>query len=84
MGGPRDAHIKRGKPDKHHMISLMWNPIKKIKTQMNLFTKQKQTYRSLKQTYCYQRGNVGDRDKSSAWNEHTHYYKIDNQGGTTV
>ena len=51
---------------------------------MNLFTKQKQTYRSLKQTYCYQRGNVGDRDKSSAWNEHTHYYKIDNQGGTTV
>ena len=40
--------------------------------QMNLFTKQKQTYRYQKQTYGYQRGNVGGRDKSGACDEHTH------------
>ena len=31
--------------------------------QMNLLTKQKQTYRHRKQTYGYQRGKVGRRDK---------------------
>ena len=43
---------------------------------MNLFTKQKQTYRYQKQTYGYQRGNMVGRDKSRAWDEHTHthYY----------
>ena len=53
---------------------------------MNLFTKQKQTYRCLKRTYGYQRGNVVGRDKSEAWDEHTHttIYKIDNQQGHTV
>ena len=30
---------------------------------MNLFTKQKQTYRYQKQTYGYQTGKVGGRDK---------------------
>ena len=36
-----------------------------------------------KQTYDYQRVNVGDRDKSGAWDEHTYttIYKIDNQQG---
>ena len=34
---------------------------------MNLFTKQKQTYRYRKQTYSYQRENVGRKDKSGAW-----------------
>ena len=34
---------------------------------MNLFTKQKQTYRYLKQTHGFQRGNVGERDKSGIW-----------------
>ena len=38
-------------------IAYMWN-LKKI-IQMNLFTKQKQTYRHRKQTYGYQRGKVG-------------------------
>ena len=33
---------------------------------MNLFIKKKQTYRSQKQTYGYQRGNVGGRVKSGA------------------
>ena len=54
---------------------------------MNLFTKQKQTYRYRKQTYGYQRGNGGwGRDKSGAWDEHTHttIYMIDIQQGSTV
>ena len=37
---------------------------------MNIFIKQKQTYRYQKQT-C-QRGNKEDRGKSGAWDEHTH------------
>ena len=53
---------------------------------MNLFTKQKQTYRYRKQTYGYQRGNVEGKDKSGAWDEHTHttINKIDNQKGPTI
>ena len=35
--------------------------------QMNLFIKQKQTHRHRKQTYGYQRGNVGRRDKLGVW-----------------
>ena len=38
-------------------ITYMWN-LKKKKIQMNLFTKQKQTYSLRKQTYGYQRGKV--------------------------
>ena len=53
---------------------------------MNLFIKQKQTYRYPKQTYGYQRGNGSWGDDSGAWDEHTHtiIYKIDNQQGPTV
>ena len=40
----------------------MWNLKKMI--QMKLFTKQKQTHSHRKQTYGYQRGKVGERDKS--------------------
>ena len=43
-----------------------------LKIQMNLFTKQKQTYRYWEPTYGHQRGKVGRRDKSGAWDEHTH------------
>ena len=45
---------------------------------MNLFTKQKQTFR-------YE-GEKGVRYKSKAWDEHAHItlYKIDNQQGPTV
>ena len=41
--------------------------------QMNIFTKQKHTYRYRKQTYGYQRVNVvgGRVDKSGTWDEHT-------------
>ena len=35
-------------------------------TQMNLFTKQKETHSLQKRTDAYQRGNVGERDKSGA------------------
>ena len=53
---------------------------------MNLFTKHKETYIYKKQTYGYPRGNVGERDKSGAWDEYTHtiLYKIDNQQGSAV
>ena len=37
---------------------------------MNLFTKQKQTYRVQRQTYCYQRGNV----EEPGINKHTLLY----------
>ena len=49
----------------------MWNLIFKM-IQMKLFTKQKQTYRHRKQTCSYERGNLVGRDKSGAWDEHTH------------
>ena len=34
---------------------------------MNLFTKQKKTHRFQKQSYGYQKGNMGRRDKLGAW-----------------
>ena len=51
---------------------------------MDFFTKEKQICRYQKQTYDYQKGNVGVvvvRDKSGAWDEHmqTTIYKTDNQ-----
>ena len=42
-------------------IADMWNPKKMI--QINLFIKEKQTRRLREQTYDYQRGKVGGRDK---------------------
>ena len=44
-------------------ITYMWNL--KI-TQMNLYTKQKQTHRHRKQTYGYER-EEGGRDKLRVW-----------------
>ena len=35
--------------------------------QMNQFTKQKHTHRLQKQTYSYQKGNVGGRDRLAVW-----------------
>ena len=40
-------------------ILLVWNLIFKKNTEMNLFTKQKQTHRFQKQIYGAQRGNEG-------------------------
>ena len=47
---------------------------------MNLFTKQKQTYRHRKQTYGYRGGKGWGRDKLGGWDSHlyTTMYKIDN------
>ena len=45
-------------------MTCMWN---KIMIQMNLFTKQKQTHRHRKQTYSYQRGKAGMRNKLGIW-----------------
>ena len=49
-----------------------------IKTALNLFTKQKQTYRYQKQTYGYQRGNVGGEggmNQEIGMNTHTLYIR---------
>ena len=46
------SKVSQTEKDKYHMISRKM-------TQMNLFTKQKQTPRLQKQTYGYQRGKVG-------------------------
>ena len=48
-------------------------------TQINLFTKQKQTHRHRKQIYGYQRGS-GWMDKIGVWDLsiYTPVYKIDN------
>ena len=42
-------------------------------------TKQKQTHRHRKQTYCYQRRKGGGRDKLGVWDQHVHttIYKVD-------
>ena len=48
------SEVSQTEKDKYYMISLICG-IYKI-TQMNLFTKQKQTHRHRKQTYGYQRG----------------------------
>ena len=58
--------IDRGM-NKEDVVSYMWNLKKKKMIQMNLFTKQKQTHRHRKQTYGYQRGKVGGRDKFGDW-----------------
>ena len=52
MDGLRDYHTKQARQRQMHDIAYIWNP-KMI--QMNLFPKQKETYRHGKQTYFYQR-----------------------------
>ena len=48
--------------------------------------KEKHTQRFWNQTYGYQRGNVGGREKLRVWRRHipTTIYKIDNQQGPPV
>ena len=55
--------------DHPELIFLHWKNqlgTKKI-TQMNLFTKQKQTHRHTEQTYNYQKGKGRRTDKLGAW-----------------
>lgn len=50
---------------------------------MNLFQKQKQTYRYGKQAYGYQRENMGEGiNQELEMNTHTTTYKIDTQQGS--
>ena len=66
-----------------HGITYIWN----INKDTNLFTKQKEIHKNTKQTYGYQRGQVGrGRDKLEVWDEqkHTTVYKIYNQQGPIV
>ena len=53
---------------------------------MNLFIKQKQTYRHRKQTYGYQRGKAEGRDKLGVWDQEiqTIIYTINEQQGPTL
>ena len=57
--------IIKSEKDKYHMVSLTVQS-KKV-TEMNLFTKQKQTHRHRKQTYGYQRGKGQGKDKLGVW-----------------
>ena len=54
--------------------------------QKNLFTEQKCTQRFQNETYGYQRGNAGGRDKlrSCDWHKHTTIYGMDEQQGSTI
>ena len=77
------SEISQTEKDKCYMISQVKS---KKMIQMNLFLKQKETHRLQKQTYSYQRGKVGKRDKLGVWDSHIHstIYEIDNQQGPTV
>ena len=59
------SEVSQPDKDKYHMISLTCRIFKII--QMNLYTKQKETRRHRKQTYGYQRGKGGGRDKLGVW-----------------
>ena len=60
------SEVSQTEKDKYHMMSYVWNLKKMI--QMNLFTKQKWTYRHRRQTYGYQRGELGVwGDKLGVW-----------------
>ena len=82
MDGLRDDHTKWTKSDRERQISYdityMWN-LKKNNTN-ELIYKTETDSQTSKQTYGYQRENVGGRDKLAVWDSHIHttIYKIDN------
>ena len=55
-------------------------------TQIDLFTKERQTHRLWKQTSGYQTGKLGGRVKLGVWDWHVPatIFKIDNQQGSAV
>ena len=89
MDGPGYYHTKWSKSGRERQIpfdiTYMWN-LKKIMIHINLFTKQKQTHRLTEQTYGYQQGSVGGRDRLGVWDWHilTAIFKIDNKQGPIV
>ena len=78
------SEVSETEKAKYHMISLIWG-IKNM-TQMNLFTKQKQTHRLRKKPYGYRRGKVREKDKLGVWDWpiYTTIFKIGNQQGPTL
>ena len=88
MDGPGDDHTKWRNSEKYQISSdspYMQNQKKKI--QMNLFIKQKQTYRLRGWTCSYwEQGKGGEEDRLGVWDWHAHtaIFKIDNQQGPTV
>ena len=63
MDGPRDYHTKwsQAEKDKYYIISSLY--VASEKNTNNLFTKQKQTHKHVKQTYGYQKGKGRRKDK---------------------
>ena len=58
MDGPRNYHTKWSKSDRERQI--LWYHMWNLKNDTSeLISKQKQTHRTLKQTYVYQRGQGG-------------------------
>lgn len=62
-----DAEIIILSKSKTNMRSPIYGIKKKKEMQMNLFTKHRQSHKSQKQIYGYQRENVGRRDKLRIW-----------------
>ena len=60
------SEINQAEKDKYHMILLILIIYKNL-TQMNLFTKQKQTHRFREWIYGYQWGRVRARDRLGVW-----------------
>ena len=86
MDGPGDYHTEWSKSDRERQIWYRFHMESKKMMQMNLFTKQKQTHRHRKQTYGYQRGKMGGKDKLGVWDWQVHstIFKINNQQGPTI
>ena len=86
--GLGDYHTKWTKSDRERQISYdityMWN-LKKNNTN-ELIYKTETDSQTSKQTYGYQRENVGGRDKLAVLDSHIHttIYKIDSQLGPTL
>ena len=73
MDGPRDYHTKwsiyHTKSDRERQIShtaYMWN-LKKEKKYKWTYLQNRKNHRLWKQTYGYQRGNMGGKDKLGVW-----------------
>ena len=62
------SEVRQTEKDKCQMISLTGRIYLGKMIELNLFSRQKSTYRYQEETYDYERGNVGGgRDKLGAW-----------------
>ena len=76
--------VSQTEQGEYHMISF-YVESKKIDTNKLIYRTETDS-QTRKQTYSYQRGKVGRREKLEIWEEHIHttIYKIDKQQGSTV